>query len=115
MQLRVIRADDSVKHLALAGRLDLKGVNDIQYEFVHEATMLPRDTLVDLSRVTFIASIGIGMLVSVAKALEQQGAAMVLLKPTVLVRQTIEMSSLHDLIPIADDEPRALELLKEHA
>ena len=38
MQLNVIRADDSITHLALLGRLDIQGVNQIQEQFVFNTT-----------------------------------------------------------------------------
>ena len=112
MQLRIIRTDGSLTHLALQGRLDVRGVNDIQYEFLKETTVIPRPTVVDLSKVSYIASLGIGMLVSAAKHLEKQGTKMVLLAPTALVRETLETSMLQKLIPIANEEAGALELLR---
>ena len=111
MRLKTIRSDDSITHVALVGRLDVQGVSDIQYEFLHQTTGLPKPAVVDLSQLTYIASIGIGMLLSAAKDLERQGARMVLLNPTPLVRQTLETSALQQVIPIAIEESAALALL----
>lgn len=112
MQLKIIRADDSITHVAILGRLDVEGVNDIQYEFHHQTTSQPKATIVDLSRMTYIASLGIGMLVSTAKYLDRHGAKMVLLGPSELVRKTLEAAGLDHLIPIANEETAALELLR---
>jgi len=112
MRLKTIRADDTIKHIALHGRLDIKGVTDIQYDFMQETTVGPRPTVVDISKVTFISSLGIGMLVSAAKHMEKRGARMVLLNPTELVRSTLETSYLNELIPIVSSESAALELLR---
>ena len=112
MRLKIIRADDEIQHVALSGRLDIQGVNEIQYEFQQATTMVPKPTVVDLSKVTYIASLGIGMLVSAAKFIERSGARMVLLSPSPLVGKTLETSSLHQVIPIAHEETRALELLR---
>lgn len=112
MHLKTISADDSISHVALIGRLDVKGVTDIQYEFLQETTVLPKPTLVDLSRVTYMASFGISMLVSAAKHLQRNGAKMVLLCPSSLVRSALETSGLHDVIPITDDKTAALALLR---
>ena len=111
MQMKIIRTDDSIQHVALVGRLDVRGVNAVQYEFLQQTSLIPRSTLVDLSKVSYIASLGIGMLVSAAKALERRGGKMVLIGPSDLVRETLETSSLHSLIPIADEEAGALALL----
>jgi anti-anti-sigma factor len=112
MRLTILRADDTLTHIALHGRLDVQGVNDIQHEFLQQTTWLPKSTLVDLADVSYIASLGISMLVSAAKTIERRGARMVLLHPTPLVRKTLETSSLHDIIPIATAEMAALELLR---
>src|SRR6187200_2487892 len=54
MELTVIRADDSVTHLAILGNLDIQGVNEIQDRFVFNTAARRKATLVDLSQVTFI-------------------------------------------------------------
>lgn len=112
MRLKVIRADASLKHVALLGRLDIQGVNDIQYEFQQETTVGPIPTVVDLSKVTYIASLGIGMLVSAAKYMERSGVRMVLLSPSAMVSKALLASGLDHVIPIADGEAAALELLR---
>jgi len=112
MRLKIIRADDSITHVAIHGRLDVQGVNDIQYEFLHQMTSLPKAGLVDLSHMTYMGSLGIGMLVSAAKYLQRHGAKMVLLSPSVMVRKALETSGLHHVIPIADEESAALALLR---
>lgn len=112
MRLKTIRSDDSIHHVALLGRLDIQGVNDIQYEFLHSTTVHPKATVVDLSKVTYIGSLGISMLVSAAKHLERKGARMVLLGPSELVGKALETSCLHHVIPVASEEAAALELLR---
>src|ERR1043165_5684465 len=100
MQLRTIPAGDSITRIALQGRLDVQGVNEIQYEFFHQVTSLPQPTIVDVSKVTFMASLGMGMLVSAAKHLERHGVRMVLLDPAKLVRTSLEAAGLSQLIVI---------------
>ena len=112
MQLNVIRADDSITHLSILGRLDVQGVNTIQYEFLIQTTVRRKSTVVDLSKVTFIASLGMGMLVSAAKGLERHGARMVLLGPSEMVRLALERAGIDQVIPIASEETAALALLR---
>src|SRR5215831_5202150 len=104
MKMKTVRADDSITHVALIGRLDIQGVNEIQYDFNHQTTVLPKPTIVDLSKVSYIASLGLSMLVSTAKHLQRHGVKMVLLAPNKTVKETYEMSGLHGLIPVADEE-----------
>jgi len=112
MQLTVIRADDSITHVAMLGRLDIEGVNQVQDRFVFQVTARHKDALVDLSQVTFIASLGMGMLVSAAKALQRQGARMVLLAPTYMVEQALSAAGINHVIPIAHAEEEALQRLR---
>ncbi len=112
MRLKIIRDDDSIMHVAIVGRLDVQGVNDIQYEFLNQTTSLPKSTLVDLSQVPFLGSLGIGMLLSAAKSLERRGAKLVLLNPTALVTQALETADPHHVMPIATAEAAALEMIR---
>lgn len=112
MQLTVIRSDDSITYLAMLGRLDIEGVNEIQNRFVFETASRHRATLVDVSQVTFIASLGMGMLISVAKSLHRQGAKMVLLAPKELVQHALQTAGIDRIIPIARGENEALQLLR---
>lgn len=112
MRLKILREDRSFVHVALVGRLDIQGVNEIQLEFLHQTTSLPRNAMVDLSELTYIASLGISMLVSAAKKLERNGARMVLLQPAPLVRKALETSSLQEVIPIATAEAAAIAMLR---
>jgi anti-anti-sigma factor len=111
MELNVIRADDSITHVAILGRLDIEGVNQIQERFVITTTSRRRATLVDVSEVTFIASFGMGMFIGVAKALQRQGTKMVLLAPTDMVLKALEAAGINHVIPIAYAEAEALQLL----
>lgn len=111
MQLSIICANDSLTHVELVGRLDIESVNEIQDKFTFLTAARHRATLVDLSGVTFIGSLGMGMLVSVAKALHTRGAKMVLLKPAAPVEHSLRVAGIHEVIPIADAEAVALTLL----
>jgi len=112
MQLNIIRADDTLTHVAILGRLDIQGVNRIHDQFVIQTTARRKDTLVDVSQVTFIASLGMGMLVNAAKGLQRQGVKMVLLNPSALVRHALETAGIHQVIPIAAEETAALALFR---
>jgi len=112
MQLTVIRADDSITHVAILGRLDIEGVNAIADKFVFNTSAQRKATLVDVSQVTFIASLGMGMLVGAAKALQRHGARMVLVGPTHLVQQALATAGIDHVIPIAATEAEALEMLR---
>ena len=110
-QLTIIREDETITYIALHGNLNVDGVNSIQNRFAFETTSRRKATLVDVSDVSFIASLGMGMLVSAAKALHRNGAGMVLLAPTRLVQSALDAAGISRVIPIAVREEEALELL----
>jgi len=112
MELQILRADDQVTHVALTGRLDLDGVEQVQNRFVFATAPRRKTTLVDLSGVSFIASLGIGMLVSLAKTLQPHDAKLVLVAPTEMVHRSLEAAGMHHLTPIVASERDAMQLLR---
>ena len=109
MEMAVLEAGD-VTLVALSGRLDIEGVGAVEVKFLAATAAHRRPTIVGLSDVTFLGSLGIGMLVGSAKSLARHGARMVLLDPQPLVERTLEASSVSTVIPIAHgiEEARAL-------
>jgi anti-sigma B factor antagonist len=111
MELQVLRVDDQVTHVALTGRLDLDGVEKVQNRFVFVTAPRRKTTLVDLSGVTFIASLGIGMFVSLAKTLQPYGAKVVLVGPNEMVHRSLQSAGMHHVTPIVASERDALQML----
>jgi len=93
--------------VTLKGRLDTPGVDRVETRFV--AAIIPggRHTLVDLSHVDFIGSLGVRMLISVARTLSRKNARLVLFSPQEQVREVFEHVSLSDIIPVFLDEAAA--------
>jgi anti-anti-sigma factor len=111
MEIDPIRLDHLVTHLALSGRLDAGGLQgkDVKFTGLTAARRLP--TLIDLSRVEFIGSLGVGMLISCAKALQRHGARLVLLNPSEPVQTVLRTLGIDQVIPIAGDLDEGLRLL----
>jgi len=111
LQINEVRMDEVLTHLALAGKLDAAGIqgNDIRFSGYTAARRKP--TLVDLSQVEFIASLGVGMLVACAKALQRHGAKMVLLNPSEPVEKVLTTLGIDQVIPIAHSLDEGLSLL----
>jgi anti-anti-sigma factor len=110
-QLKVIEASDALTHLAVSGRLDVAGVNAVELQFTTQATARRKNTLVDLSELEFIASLGMGMLVGTAKALHAHNLRLVIVAPRQLVERALRASSLDEVMPIAKDRDEAMGLL----
>ena len=100
-------APDQIK-VTLKGRLDTPGVDRIETRFV--AALVPRakNAIVDLSQTDFVASMGIRMFISAARALNGKHARLVLFAPQALVREIFETVSLGQIISICDDEASAI-------
>ena len=92
----------------LAGRLDSANVNRLEPSFIAGIVPKGRHTVVDLSQVTFIASLGIRMLLSAARALSRQGARLIMYGASPVVMEIIETTALSDIIPALPSEADAI-------
>ena len=115
MEMKVIREDDELTHVKLSGRVDLEGIGDLDLEFTRHIVTRRKPALVDISDVDYIASIGLRMLVTAAKALNKFGARMVLLNPHPEVEDVLRTAGFDKVMPIENDYERALETLKTAA
>jgi len=64
---------DGVRKVVLAGRLDTAGVDRVETRFGAAIVPAGKNTVVDLTQVTFLASMGIRMLIATTRALSRKG------------------------------------------
>jgi anti-anti-sigma factor len=110
MEIRVVESADGLSHLALSGRLDLAGTQAIEAQFTALTAGAKKTAIIDLREVTFLASLGMRMLVSSARALLKSSARLVLLAPQPAVRLALESAGLSSILPIAVDDGQAAAL-----
>jgi anti-sigma B factor antagonist len=99
MQIQVVDDGGATAKVVLTGKLDIAGA---------EVIALPLATLsgsksgvtIDMSGVTFIASIGIRHLVSASKALRRRGGALELLNPNDMVTEVLVSTGVSDFMII---------------
>lgn len=103
---------EGFRTVAIAGRLDTAGVSAIESEFAAGIVPMGRSTLVDMSEVEFLASLGVRLLITTARALSARGAMLVMYGATPPVVDTIETMGFQDLVPLAASQGEALELLQ---
>ena len=108
MEVTVIESTDGFTRVAIHGHLDVAGVGAATIVFDRDVVTRRHPTIVDLSDVAFIASLGMGLLVAAAKALHRHGAQLVLLAPQALVADSLRTAGLDGVLPIANDEETAL-------
>jgi anti-anti-sigma factor len=100
IQLNEVHLDERITHLAIVGQLDVAGLHAIDLKFHGYTAARRRPTLVDISGLDFITSLGMGMLVSCARSLQRFGANMVLLNPRPEVEEALKAVGVDQGIPI---------------
>ena len=102
MNLDVADLENGITKVSLSGRFDGQGALEVDSEFT-EIVKEKRKVVVDLSQVTFIASLGVRTLVTGAKATANNGGKMVLLNPQPNVEQVLRTTHLDTVMPIIHD------------
>jgi anti-anti-sigma factor len=102
MNLEVAHMENGTTRVVLSGRLDIEGTLKIDSEFNRVAEE-NKKVVVDLSDVTFIASLGLRTLITGAKATANNGGKMVILNPQPNVEKVLRTSRVDTVIPIVGD------------
>ncbi len=103
MELAARDLDSGILGISLSGRMDIMGTQQIDLKLTSLTATRKAQILVDLSNVTFLASIGIRTLVNVAKAQKLRGGSVVLYKPTNQVEEVLKATGIATIIPIVHD------------
>jgi anti-anti-sigma factor len=103
MKLQYSELDGGIRLIKLSGALDMNGTYSVEIEFVRQCAGDNVRVIVDLSRVNYISSIGIPMLINTAKSVSSRGGKMVLLNPQRNVAEVLEITGIPQIIPIYTD------------
>ena len=103
-----VTVHENIAKVKLRGRLDTPGVDQISSQLTSSVVQNPRNTVVDLSDVVFIASMGLRLFISIANALKRQNARIILFAPQSQVSEVFDTVMLRDLVPIVADEAEAV-------
>jgi anti-anti-sigma factor len=112
MQIEAEVIDDHVAKVRLEGRLDTKGVDEIERTFSSTIVAARRNTVVDMSAVDFVASMGIRLLLETARGAKMKHEQIVLFGVQPMVQTVFDRVGLGSLIRIAPDEAQALEIAR---
>ncbi len=110
MEIKQEELDSGIHKVTLAGSLDIAGANEIDLPFSVIAGKYDR-VIVDLSGVTFLASMGVRVLVKSAKAQAGHHGKMVLVNPPEPARRVLESIGVDSIMPIVDTQAEAEALL----
>jgi anti-sigma B factor antagonist len=103
----------TVTQVHLAGRLDAAGADEIGLRLTATVVAQHRDALVDLAGVTFVASMGLRLLISIARGAAGKGHRVVLYGATPLVQDVLDGAALDQIVPIVATETEALAALSD--
>jgi len=99
---------ESFRKIRLSGRLDIPGTEAISIKFSSLATGQGKRVVVDLTGITFLASVGIRELITNAKALQQrQGKMVIYVGNNAAVAKTLDTTGIDTLIPVFSDAAEA--------
>ena len=108
MELQVKTHNPDISYIALIGRLDLPGVQKIDLKFSVNTATQRKPTIVDLSDLEYIASLGLRMFITATKSLNLHGLKLVLLRPQPQVEEVFRAAGFDQLMPIEHTEEQAL-------
>jgi anti-sigma B factor antagonist len=107
MQLDLLE-NGNVNVLVLSGQLTIGAEGQLSEAI---DTLLESDRtsiLLDLTRVSYMDSVGIGELVSSYRTVKRLGGALKILRPTKKVRDTLSLTQLLPIMEVFDDEETAV-------
>jgi anti-anti-sigma factor len=108
MPIDIKDVNEKLRRIALTGRLDVPGTEEIVFKFATAVTSAGRRVVVDLTAVSFLGSIGIRALISNARAAQANGGRMVLfIGGNETVAKTLQTTGIDTLIPAFADAAEA--------
>ncbi len=113
MDMTVIDAD-GLTHVALDGRLDIAGAQAVDARF-EELAKTAKSLIVDLSKVSFIASLGVRTLMVSAKTLIHRGADMAVCGADENVSKVLRSTGFNEIVGLYPDFPSAAAVLRERS
>jgi anti-sigma B factor antagonist len=102
MTLSTESMDGGITRVLLDGRLDIQGsaAIDLKMNVLAGSSKL---LLLDLSKVSFLGSMGLRSIVLPAQAVKRRGGKMALFAPVPMVEEVLKASNIDEIIPIFHD------------
>jgi len=107
MEMIVDALSDDITRVHLVGRLDILGAEKIDLKF-SALCGSRRKIIVDLSEVSFLASMGMRTILIGAKAAGANGGKIALLKPAPEVEEVLTIANINTIIPLVHDLEAAI-------
>lgn len=99
-----------LRQITISGRLDMEGTDAVSARLMELIEAPKKGVVVDISAVRFLASVGIGVLVASAKAVQQRGGKLaIVVAPGSSVSMSLDATGVSELIPVFTDSTDAAE------
>jgi anti-anti-sigma regulatory factor len=111
-ELVVIEANDALTHVALRGKLDPIGVGDVEFALTTHTVARRKPAIVDICAVDVLASIGVGMLVKVARSMHSHGLIFGVVATGLSkdILERLKVNTIFPVVPTYEDALRAMML-----
>lgn len=107
MRLEQVDLPGDILLVTLAGPLDIAGAGEIETPFSALSGKHSK-VIVDLANVTFLASIGIRVLVKAARAIGNKKGRLIVFGPTDEARRVLRSTGIDTIIPVVADRTAAI-------
>ncbi|MDE2277473.1 MAG: STAS domain-containing protein [Burkholderiales bacterium] len=108
MDMSVTELDGPIVCVRLQGRLDAPGADRIGVRFTAGVVARQMHAIVDLSGVSFVASMGLRLLISAARSVSQKGHVLALFGANEAVQGVLDDVALDQIMPIVATEAEAI-------
>jgi len=111
MQISTEELDGGITRIALDGRMDIQGAQavDLKMNLIAGSS---RKLLIDLEKVSFLGSMGMGSIVRPARSVVARGGKVVLFNPVEMVESVFKASGIDTLLPIHHELTAAIAALQ---
>ena len=112
MNLTIVEQSEHLTILGLDGSLNLAGADQIKAQFLALTAAQKKSAIVDFSKVDFVASMGMRLLIAATKPLAREGKKLIVLNPQPEVDKVLEAAGMTNVLAIAHSEADARELAR---
>ncbi len=107
MKWEQVELSGDILMIKLKGALDISGAGEIEAPLVGIAEKY-RKVILSFTDVTFLASVGIRVLVKAARAITKNGGRLVVFNPSDDARKVLRSTGIDSIIPVVEDEKAAV-------
>lgn len=108
MHFDVVELGPTANKVVLVGRLDSTTVGSVETQFTAALSGSNRNAVLDLRGLEFLSSLGIRLLLSVARVMHRRGGRMVMFGAQPMVAEVLSAMALDDVLPMVATEAEAV-------